>query len=96
MGDASDMADIERFLRCEAGQHHLQDIAGMLKGHTILDVRFQNGGHCVITTLQLDGGATFDLWQPSLEVEALREEFPEALDEEYYKDYPGRRPKEAP
>jgi hypothetical protein len=40
----------------------------------------------------LDDNTTFVVFEPSLDVDALREEFAEAIQEEYYKDYPERRP----
>ena len=92
MGDASDMADVERFLRSETGKQYLKEIVEMLKGRTIVDVTFENNVHRVVTTLHLDEGATFILFQPSLEIDVLREEFEEAIEEEYYKDYPERKP----
>ena len=94
MGDICDMNDIERFLRSESGKAHLDEIVAMLKGRTITDVMFFNEVHCVATTLCLDDNTTFVLFQPSLEVDALREEFADAIEEEYYKDFPERRPKE--
>jgi hypothetical protein len=92
MGDASNMADIERFMRCEAGKTHLHEIVAMLKGRTIVDVSFSNETWCIATTLHLDDGESFAVFQPSLEVDALREQFEDALDEEYYRDFPERRP----
>ena len=96
MGDACDMADVERFMRSKAGTAHLDEIVAMLKGHTIIDVSFANEVHCIATTLHLDDGTTFALWQPSLDVDALREQFADAIEEEYYKDYPDRRGKADP
>lgn len=94
MGDISDMNDCARFLRCRRGKAHLRKIVAMLKGKTVVDVTFSNEVSFVATTLHLDDGTTFFVTQPSLEVEALRELFAEALQEEYYKDFPERRPKE--
>ncbi|MBI5090925.1 MAG: hypothetical protein HZB26_00610 [Candidatus Hydrogenedentes bacterium] len=91
MGDACNMADIDRFMRSKAGKKHLREIRRMLKGHTVVDVSFANDVWCVATTLHLDDGETFEVYQPSLEVDALREEFHDVLQEEYFKDYPERR-----
>lgn len=85
------MADIDRFMRSKAGKKHLREIRRMLKGHTVVDVSFANDVWCVATTLHLDDGETFEVYQPSLEVDALREEFHDVLQEEYFKDYPERR-----
>ena len=92
MGDICDMNDCERFLRCRKGKAHLKKIVAMLKGRTITEVAFSNEVHCVATTLVLGDNSEFVIFQPSLEVDALREEFAEAIQEEYYKDYPERRP----
>ena len=92
MGDLCNMNDIDRFLRCRKGKAHLKKIVAMLKGRTITDVTFSNEVHCVVTTLCLDDDTTFVIHQPSLDVDALREEFVDAIQEEYYVDYPERRP----
>ena len=94
MGDICDMKDCERFLRSETGKAHLDEIVAMLKGRTITDVTFSNEVHCVATTLCLDDNTTFVLFQPSLEVDALREEFAKAIEEEYYRDFPERKTKD--
>jgi hypothetical protein len=94
MGDVCNMNDCERFLRSDAGKAYLDEITAMLKGKGIVEVSFSNEVHCIATTLLLDDGTTFDLWQPSLDVDALREQFADAIEEEYYKDFPDRRPKE--
>ena len=93
MGDVSNMADIDRFLRSEAGAAYLDEIVAMLKGHTITDVTFSNEVRSVATTLHFDDGSTFVVFQASLDVDVLREEFRGVLKREYYKDYPERRPK---
>lgn len=94
MGDASNMADIERFMRSTAGREHLDEIVAMLKGHTIVDVSFSNEVYCIATTLHLDDEESFAIFQASLEVDALRDEFEDVIEEEYFKDFPERRPTE--
>ncbi len=94
MGDACDMADIERFLRSQEGKSHLKEVTEMLKRRTVTNVTFSNEGSCIATTLHLDDRDTFVVYQPSLDVRALREQFGEAIEEEYFRDYPDRRPKE--
>ena len=91
MGDISNMNDIDRFMRSTQGQAHLDEIVAMLKGRTITDLSFSNEIHCIATTLSLDNDTEFVVFQPSLEVDALRDEFADAIEEEYYKDYPERR-----
>lgn len=94
MGDLCDTNDIERFLRSPEGQARLQDIRKLLVGRTITEVSFSNEAHAVATTLHLDDGETFILFQPSLDVDVLREEFAEVLKREYLADYPERKVKE--
>ena len=93
MGDISNMNDIERLMRSDIGKAHLDEIVRMLKGHTIVEVSFSNETHFIATTLHLDkGGGTFLVFQPSLTIEAIREQFADVLEREYYKDYPERKP----
>jgi len=90
MGDTCDMNDCNRFMRSPEGQAHLEEIRAMLRGRTVIDVTFDNEIRGIGTTLHLDDGGTFDIWQPSLEVDALREEFATVLQREYDADYPER------
>lgn len=92
MGDLCDHADVSRFLRSREGKAHLESIRRMLKGKTVVDVTFTNETCCIATTLRLDDDTSFVLFQPSLTVEALREQFPEVLEREYHRDFPERRP----
>lgn len=92
MGDASDMADLDRFMRSKAGNAHLESIRGGLKGRMIVDVSFGNEVHCISTTLHLDDGNVFETLQSEHEVDTLRERFHEVIEQEYFKDYPERRP----
>lgn len=92
MGDISDNNDIERMIRSPEGAAHLEEIRLMLLGRTITEVSFSNEVSFIATTLHLDDGETFLLFQPSLEVEAIRDQFEDALEREYYKDYPERKP----
>jgi hypothetical protein len=96
MGDISNMNDIDRFMRSTQGQAHLDEIVAMLKGRTITDVTFSNEVNFIETTLSLDDGETFVLFQPSLEVDALREEFADVIQREYYVDYPERKKEAEP
>ncbi len=92
MGDLCDVNDCDRFLRSATGKTYLNEITAMLKGRTVVDVSFTNEVHCIATRLHLDDNTDFEIWQPSLDVDALREQFGDVLDEEYYADYPNRRP----
>lgn len=90
MGDASDMADLERFLRSEEGSAHLEKIRAELNGRRIIEVSFGNEVHAVSTTLHLDDGSVFEAFQSGHEIDSLREAFDDAIEREYYKDYPER------
>jgi len=92
MGDICDMNDLERWLRSPEGQAHLEEIRQMLLGRTITEVSFSNEVHFIATTLHLDDGELFVVYEPSLEVEAIRGQFEEVIEREYYEDYPERRP----
>ena len=95
MGSLCDANDIDRFMRSEAGRNHLAEIVTMLKGKTVVDVDFISEVSCITTTLHLDDGESFVILQPSLDVEVLRGQFAETLEEEYYADYPERRTTDA-
>lgn len=90
MGDASDMSDLERFMRSPEGQAHLEGIRTSLVGRTIVSVEYSNDIHTIGIVLNLDDGTTFDCQRPELDVDALREEFAEVLEREYYVDFPER------
>ena len=92
MGDACDRGDLARFLRSPEGQAHLDEIRRMLQGRTIVNVSFSNETQCIATTLHLDDGESFAVFQPSLDVEAVREQFGGILEREYYADFPERKP----
>lgn len=92
MGDASDMSDLERFMRSPEGQAHLEGIRTSLVGRRIVSVEYANDIYTIGIVLNLDDGTTFDCQRPKLDVDALREEFAEVLEREYYADYPDRRP----
>ena len=86
MRNTSDVKDIDMFLRCRRGRAHLKKFVGMLKGRTITDMTFSNEGRCIATTLTLDDGSHYAVYEPSLSVYELREKFGEAIEEEYYKE----------
>ena len=48
-----------------------------------------------MTRLHLDDSGTFAVLDLSLTVKTLRDEFPEAIEKEYYKDCPEREPEES-
>ena len=94
MGDLCDMNDVDRFMRSANGKEHLEGVVRLLKGKTIADVAFSNQVHAVMMILRLSNGDTMEILQPDHEVEAIREAFAEAIEEEYFKDYPERKDSE--
>ena len=92
MGDLSDMNDVCRFLRSTQGKKHLESIKSQLLGKRIKDVTFSNEVFGIMMTLHLHDGGTVSVLDLSLQVEVLRDEFPEVIEREYYKDYPDRKP----
>ena len=91
MGDLSDMNDVARVARSPEGQARLDSIRASLVGRTVVDVEFANEAHAITVLLGLDDGDTFLAMDPSLDVDALREEFAEVIAREYLADYPERR-----
>ena len=88
MGDLSDLNDVSRVLRSTEGKARLEGIRASLAGRTIGSVEFINDTHAISILLHLDDGDTFFAMDPSLDVDALREEFPEVIDRERLVDYP--------
>ena len=95
MGDIANVNDLERFTRSPEGAAYLDGIRQMLKGRTITNVSLSSEISAIATTLHLDDGEDYILYQLSLEVEAIREQFDKVLEREYYVDYPIRKPEEA-
>ena len=91
MGDICDMNDIERVTRSPEGMARLEGIRETLIGRTVTAVEFGNEVHAISILLRLDNGDTFLAMDPSLDVDALREEFADVIRREYLVDYPERR-----
>lgn len=92
MGDICDLNDLERMMRSTEGKAHLEEIRAMLLGRTIHEVTFENQVHFISTTLHLDDGEIFIVFQPSMEIEAVRDQFEAVIEREYYIDFPERKP----
>lgn len=88
MGDLSDMNDVARVARSPEGMARLDGIRASLAGRTIVSVDFTNDVHAISVLLHLDNGDTFLAMDPSLDVDALREEFAEVIEREQLVDYP--------
>lgn len=96
MGDASDHADVGRFLRTPEGKQVLERFRQTLVGKTIADVTFQHqtaGVGIVLTFADLD---LLDLEEAikSFSIETLRRRYGRILDREYAVDFPGRATEE--
>ena len=92
MGDFSDMRDVDRFMRCDAGRKRLAEIQAAFVGKTIAKVEFTNDVNSVLATLTFESGESVELFLPELMLDALRETFQADIQEEYWRDYPERRP----
>lgn len=94
MGDLSDLADVERFIRCREGQRCLEKFKASVVGKRIVGVDFCNQTHGVDITLLLDGGDYLDLQATvnAFEVDSLRDRYGRVLEREYYVDFPDRKP----
>lgn len=92
MGDICDHNDLVRFMRSSEGQESLQDWRKTLLERIVVGVEFSNRIHAIAMTLHLDNGEAVDLYHPSLEVDAIREEFRSVLEREFHRDYPDRAP----
>jgi len=86
------MNDCDRFMRSAQGKEHLESLRRALTGRRITNVTFSNEVFGILTTLHFAGGGMFRVLDLSLTVETLRDEFGDAIEKEYYKDYPERRP----
>ena len=92
MGDLADMRDVSRFMRCTAGQQKLDEIRAAIVGKTVVRTDFSNDVNAILVTLAFDSGDSVELFLPELMLDALRETHGAAIQEEYYLDYPDRRP----
>lgn len=92
MGDAADMADLERMMRSPEGSQELEKLSASLKGRRIIDVTFTNEIHNIGTSLLLDNGDHFECLHPMHELDVIRRDYEEVLQREYFIDFPDRKP----
>ncbi len=92
MGDYSDSRDVDRFLRCEAGVKRLDEIRAMFIGKEVSGAEFSNDVDAVLVTITFATGESVECFLPELMLDALKETFRAEIQEEYYRDYPERRP----
>lgn len=93
MGDASDHADVGRFMRTSEGQQVLDRFRDSLVGKTIAGVEFTHNSTGIGIVLTLEDRDLLDLAGAidAFSVETLRRRYLRILDREYYVDFPGRR-----
>jgi len=90
MGDIADMNDIERFMRSAAGLRLEKNLLERMSGKTIVSVRFINSVNRIEMEILLTGGEKIQA--TVMGVDEIRAEYENVLTEEYYKDYPNRKP----
>lgn len=95
MGDASDYAEVGRFMRTPEGQRALEQFRQSILGKTISDVTFCHLSTGVSVTLHYADGGHLDLSvvEQAFSTESLRQRYAWLLEREYYVDFPNRRPR---
>jgi hypothetical protein len=93
MGDASDYADVGRFLRSPEGQRALGQFRQSQLGKVISEVSFCPLSTGISVTLHYEDGCHLDLSivEQAFSVESLRQRYGAVLDREYLTDFPERR-----
>lgn len=94
MGDASDYADIGRFMRSPEGQRALDKFRQGLLGKVIGDVTFCQLSTGVSVTVHFQDGEHLDLTivEQGFSIDSLRDRYTAVLEREYYVDFPDRKP----
>jgi hypothetical protein len=94
MGDASDYADVDRFMRSREGQRALDQFQQSLLEKVICDVTFCHLSTGVSVTLHFTDGGHLDLTvvEQAFSIESLRDRYKRVLEREYYIDFPERKP----
>jgi hypothetical protein len=94
MGDASDFAEVGRFMRCPEGQRALEQFRQRQLGKVISDVSFCHLSTGISVTLHFVDGGHLDLTivEQAFAIESLRDRYESVLLREYYKDFPERKP----
>jgi hypothetical protein len=94
MGDASDYAEVARFMRSPEGQRALDKFQQSLVEKVICDVTFCQLSTGVSVTLHFADGGHLDLTivEQAFAIESLRDRYKHVLEREYYVDFPERKP----
>ena len=92
MGDASDYAEVGRFMRSPEGQRALEQFRKGRLGKVISDASFCQLSTGVSVTLHFADGGHLDLTivEQAFSVESLRDRYHAVLEREYRSDFPGR------
>ena len=75
MPETTSLTQIDRFMACDQGRQFLDGIRAHLKGHTVAEVDFINGGESISTILRLSNGQCYVFNDDELWLETLREQF---------------------
>lgn len=89
MGDASEQADLERFVRSEEGKEYLDKHSQFLLNKKITDVVYELAGSNILFTLVFDDNSSYT--HNFVDHYQIQSEFEEVLEREYFKDYPERK-----
>jgi hypothetical protein len=94
MGDASDYAEVARFMRSPEGQRALDKFQQSLLEKVICDVTFCHLSTGVSVTLHFADGGHLDLTivEQAFAIDSLRQRYGWVLEREYYIDFPERKP----
>jgi hypothetical protein len=94
MGDASDYAEVARFMRSAEGQRALDKFQKSLLEKVICDVTFCHLSTGVSVTLHFADGGHLDITivEQAFAIESLRDRYKHVLEREYYVDFPERKP----
>ena len=95
MGDICNMNDLERFMRSEEGRAEMDRVRDILLNGGIVGVAFESNISEIMLVLDVVHGLeTKTICLPIWSVDELRSEFEEAIEREYFVDYPERKQEE--
>lgn len=83
MGDASDLADIRRFMKSPEGQSKLTEVRQRLEGKRIQSVFFKDDTLFVTVKILFDDDLIVECMMLELSLYAIRDEYVDVLDREY-------------
>ncbi|MFA5571640.1 MAG: hypothetical protein WDA42_00915 [Candidatus Bathyarchaeia archaeon] len=81
MGSVSDMNDLDRFSRSKEGQELLDELRNSLLGKKITNVHFLNEISRIDILFEFEDGATETFAITGFDVDSIREEFWEAIEQ---------------